>query len=159
MKITLLLLTILTLFTFSCLAQEKVAKKLSDFGEISCDKMTGKVDDVISALTSEPNSKAYIIYYSGFYFVTQKTKKGTWRILVDHRPFSFAKAISRQFGYRKIEEAKFELKYGGYQDKVLFDVWLVPEGAEPPLPNPTVNPKDEKFKNIKVIKRSIPCLW
>ena len=161
MKQTLLLTLLFALFYFSCLAQEKTARKLFDFGVISCDEMTERVERLRSALKNEPDAKAYIIYYGGFYLSTQRKGKVKKNILIDHDARSFAWRISRQLTFYKEQEfdkTKIEIINGGYQDKVLFEVWLVPKGATAPTPNPTVNPKDQRFRKIKAVKKQIPCI-
>src|SRR5688572_699337 len=101
MKQTLLFTFFFTLFYLPCLSQEKETRKLFDFGVISCDEMTERVDRLRFTLEKEPNAKAYIIYYSGFYFLTQRIGKVKKNILIDHDARSFAWYISRQLTFFK----------------------------------------------------------
>lgn len=157
LKQILLLTFFCILFLLPCLGQKKELHKLFEFGLMTCDEMTEQIDRLEIALGKEPDTNAYIIFYSGLYSSTQRIGKVKKPILIDHRAFGFVRFISNQLTYRKLDKTKVEIKDGGYRDRVLFEVWLVPKGASPPMPEPTVNPKDPRFKNIKVIKKTPFC--
>lgn len=42
---------------------------------------------------------------------------------------------------RGIDESRLTVIDGGYRDSAIIELWLVPEGAEPPMSNPTLNYK------------------
>lgn len=79
-------------------------------------------------LENDPKKSSYIIVYAG-----RKSKKDEAKIVA-----------SRMKDYlinkRGVSPSRIEAIDGGYREKPSLDIWLVPEGKEPPKPTPTLNP-------------------
>ena len=133
-KSILLILSLgLVSFPSSTVAQRE-AKKFADVGEANCDNIKGYLDYLADLLHNDPTTKAYIIFYGGRIGYGSKKrlpKRGEaearvsfWRSYLIHT--------------RDVEPARIEVVCGGYRERLIVELWVVPSGVSPPNPTPTV---------------------
>jgi hypothetical protein len=143
------------IFLIQSFAQTKNAEKLYSFGFESCDAITARFDGLSIEMSSRPKDKAYFIYYGSLHL----SKQGQRQVLIEQKITAYANFASVYLArYRNIDKTRFETIDGGFRSKVFFEIWLVPEGAQKPIPSLTINPKDKAFRNIKVLKKPISCV-
>jgi hypothetical protein len=143
-------------FAFSISAQTQEARKINEFNFEHCEVWKLNLDMLANELFNTPNTKAYIIYYGGKSYPSYKneriinklSRRGEADAIVEYyKNDLFAKDI-------KLKERVISLD-AGYQEKFKVEFWIIPEGAELPKLNPTINPKFIKFRKGKVSKKEL----
>ena len=162
---------LLILPLISCLGQTNEAFKLREFGRESCDYTQERLDVLLVALQENPTSKAYIISYDGYYKSRKNGKTVVIHSLSRAREDFFKKHIYMRRRYIsgsdgkllredtdvKVDDPRIFYVKGGYRDEYSVELWLVPQHAAIPKPSPTVDPKDKKFKGLKIFRDSMLC--
>jgi hypothetical protein len=95
------------------------------------DDTKARLDNLAIELQNAPSSQGYIIAYAGR----------------DSRAGQADRLIKRAKDYmvkqRGIDASRISVINGGYRDTDYFELWVVPQGAEPPQPTPaTAQPAD-----------------
>jgi hypothetical protein len=103
------------------------AQKMDEYGVISTEEQEARLDAFISKLTSADN--AYIIAYGG-----KTSPRGT--------AYSNLRAIRAHILKRGAPSDRVYTVDGGFREQPSHELWVVPIGAEPPRPTPTVDAKD-----------------
>jgi len=89
------------------------------------DDTKARLDNLAIELQNNPTSHGYIIVYSG----------------TGSRAGQADRLITRAEDYlvnqRGIDSGRLSVVNGGYRDTDYFELWVVPQGAEPPTPTPT----------------------
>jgi len=89
------------------------------------DDTKARLDNLAIELQNNPSSQGYIIVYSG----------------TSSRAGQADRLISRAKDYltnqRGIDAGRLSVINGGYRDTDYFELWVVPQGAQPPTPTPT----------------------
>ena len=146
------LLSFLFLFSFilSASAQDKKAELIDEFPTLGCEFLLNHSDKYASLLNENLDSKLYIIYYEGKHpeQIYDKKEKKMKTVLVSPRrgeARNKTEAITLYLTkYRQISPDRFTLIDGGFDTEYHVQVWLVPNGVEPP--------KSSQFENIKTMK-------
>ena len=103
-----------------------VAEKIDEFGDLRWCDLTARLDNLAANLQNEPKARAFIIGYheKGKPGYSENRLKGLRRYLVVERG---------------IESEKLVFVNGGnpISERALAELWLVPEGAPPPVPEPS----------------------
>jgi hypothetical protein len=81
-------------------------------------------------LQNDPGAQGYIIVYGG------RNSRA------DSADRLSARARDYLVRTRGIDAARVVVVNGGYRETNSFELWLVPQGATPPAPTPTVRPGD-----------------
>jgi hypothetical protein len=106
------------------------AKSFDEFPSIAHDDDKARFDNLAIELQNNPSATAYIIAYAGR----------------SSRPGEADRMGQRAVDYltttRGISRDRLVFVNGGYRDANSFELWLVPQGAEPPKPTPTVTPDE-----------------
>jgi len=158
MKNRFLFLLLLLSIVASMSAQEKKAELYDEFPAEGCEFLLARADGYVSLLNKDSNLKLYIIYYEGKQHkqIYNKKENRMETVLVDPRrgeAKNKTEAITLYLTkYRKISSDKFELIDGGFDTEYHVQVWLAPNGAEPPKPSPFENIKTIKFRKGKAPK-------
>jgi hypothetical protein len=111
-----------------------VSKKIDSFKVTSnFDDDKARLDAFAIELQNNPNAQGYIIVYQG----TEKRAKNADKI------------INRTTDYlvksRKVDLKRIAGTNGGYRESTEIELWVIPSGANPPSPTPTVsNPNQIK---------------
>jgi len=110
------------------------ATKLDEFGTISVDDENEKLASAVKA-AQFGNDKVYVIGYAG------RTSERM-----------FASTALRRMRDQIIKSGFPGARIGAYdgvfREQPAFELWIVPEGAEPPKPSPTIDRKDIVFPRI-----------
>lgn len=121
MKRIVFLSTIFTLFLITCLAQTKEAQKFTEFGFAHYGESSAQMDAVASELVNNPNVEGHIIVYGG-----ENDYPG-----VSHR---YAQRLKVYLVFRGIDAKRIIAIGAGRQKQQHTEIWLVPDGAKPPVP-------------------------
>lgn len=141
---------IFCLFVLSVVGQENAARKIDVFINATCEEYLARADAMYSVQTNNPNSKIYVFVYEGkqnkpVYKNGNTTSKSVLP------PIGLATAVIQSMKAR-IQIRKFPLENyvfvnGGFREDFTVETWLVPPGAEPPKPTPTL--KKMKYRKGK----------
>lgn len=92
------------------------------------DDVKARLDNLAIELQNAPASQGYIIVYSGR----------------RSRPGQADKLAARTKAYltkeRGIDSSRLVITNGGYRESDYFELWIVPQGAEPPQATPSLQP-------------------
>lgn len=148
----LLPLILLTLFASPVLAQQE-ARKFDEMGEVNCEDYKARLDYLAIELQKNPADRAYIIVYGGKYYsdyvYSRKKRRYVNVRLLPQRGEALAR--SRPWkpyltNNRGIDGSRVEVLDGGYREEPAVELWIVPAGARPPTPTPTLKESDIKFR-------------
>jgi PEGA domain len=89
------------------------------------DDTKARLDNLAIELQNAPTSQGYIIVYAG-----RSSRTGQADRLIK-------RAKDYLVNQRGIDAARLSVINGGYRDTDYFELWVVPQGAEPPQPTPT----------------------
>src|SRR3989440_915405 len=110
------------------LPQLSTPKRFDEFPSIAFDDDKARLDQMAVALQNSPGSTRYIIAYAG-----RRSRAGEAERMGK-------RAVAYLTVNRGISRARLIFVNGGLRDADAFELWLVPQGAEPPRPTPTVTP-------------------
>ena len=100
-------------------------RKLDDYGKIGhCDE-SARLDNFAITLQNEPGAKGYLLVYTG------RNDMPAWREGILNR------AADYLVNTRGITQGRVVSVNGGTRERDTYELWLVPQGAEPPRPTPT----------------------
>lgn len=117
------------------LSEPKVARRLDEYAygsgsgmrvENDCD-VDAHLDNFAYHLKQEPDSRGYMIFYRG--------KRKPPKYFAYNPEWQFS-VLNSEWGF---EEGRVVLADGGYREEAMMELWIVPEGAGPPKPTPTVS--------------------
>jgi hypothetical protein len=139
----------------SAFAQEAVTEtqKIDEFGapSVRCCDFGARVDFAMITQRANPGSQVHVVYYSGRkYETTRRDRQGREKTVLinpmrnEYRDFQ--KGFMIRAAFQKVDMTNFILVNGGYRERMAVEVWLVPAGAEPPKPLPTIDEKTVKFR-------------
>jgi hypothetical protein len=101
-----------------------------------------RLDGFINVLANNPQMAGYIIVYASRSKGVRDTKRAV-------------ASVRRFFAFRRYDMSRITLIEGGFRESSTVDSWLVPPGAAPPIPTPSV---DSRFidvpKTTKTRKKS-----
>jgi hypothetical protein len=103
------------------------------------------LEDFRAELLKEPGAKAYIIAYGGLEDEPGKARRYTVR------------AKNYLVNARGIEPARINTIDGGRREEFIVELWLVPDGARPPQPEPTVTVQDDLRDNLLFDSFAVDC--
>lgn len=105
-------------------------KKFDEFPSVAFDDDKARLDNLAIELQNTPDATGYLFVYSG------KTSK------VGQADRLGARAMDYLVNTRGIDSQRMVVMNGGYRDTDYYEFWLVPQGAQPPQPSPTVQASD-----------------
>jgi len=109
-------------------------KRFDEFPSIAHDDDKARFDNLAIELQNNPGATGYIIAYAG-----RSSRAGE----ADRMTKRAADYLSTNRG---ITRDRLVVINGGYRESNSFELWLVPQGAEPPRPTPTVNPDERRTR-------------
>lgn len=107
------------------------ADKVDEFGDLEPEKENERLAIVASAV-AQSNDSVYVIAYAG-------------RTNVRGYASTALRRIRTQFTTSGIPAQRVGALDGGFREAAAYEIWVVPEGAEPPRPTPTVDRKEIVF--------------
>jgi hypothetical protein len=105
-------------------------RRFDEFPSIAFDDDKARLDNLAIELQNNPGATGYIIVYGGRTTRTDSADK------------LGARARDYIVGTRGIDGSRIVVINGGYRETNAFELWLVPQGATPPQPTPTVQPNE-----------------
>jgi hypothetical protein len=103
-------------------------KRFDEFPSVAFDDDKARFDNLAIELQNSPAATGYIIGYAG-----RRSRAGVGDQMG-------ARAIDYLVNYRGISRSRLVYMNGGYREDVAYELWLVPQGAEPPRATPTLDP-------------------
>ena len=110
------------------LPQISTPRRFDEFPSIAHDDDKARFDNLAIELQNSPGSQGYVIAYAG-----RNSRAGEADRMA-------ARAVEYLTTTRGISRDRIVTINGGYRDANTFEMWLVPQGATPPAPTPTVTP-------------------
>jgi hypothetical protein len=108
------------------------ARKLDEYGALKPADENARLNNFVIELNNDPMAQAYLVYYGG------RTS----------RPGAVKKRAARAIDYlvtkRGVDGQRLMTLDGGAREQATVELWLVPAGAQPPQPTPTVKPAATK---------------
>lgn len=101
------------------------AFKFGEFGEVSAETLKKNLDALSQFLSQSPDN-LYLIGYAG-----RKSERGFTA--------NWVRRIKEDLLAAGLAPRRIMAMDGGFREEPIFDFWIVPVGAEPPRPTPTVN--------------------
>jgi hypothetical protein len=126
------------------------------FGDICCNDEKAHLDNFAVAILAQPDSQGYIIFYGGR---RQSYPYCHSRQRLQRHGDAQARAARLKpylVNLRGLDPARVIVIDGGYREAWTAELWIVPKGATPPTPSPTVQPKDIRYRR-GVRKRFHEC--
>jgi hypothetical protein len=112
----------------AALPKTEVPKRFDEFPSIAHDDDKARFDNLAIELQNNPGSTGYIIAYAG-----RNSRAGEADRMGQ-------RAIEHLTTTRGLSPDRVHFINGGYRDANTFELWLVPQGAAPPTPTPTLTP-------------------
>lgn len=128
------------------------------FGDTCCDDEKARLDNFALALANQPGALGYIVFYGG----RRQNYPYCWsaRQRLQRRGEAQARAarIKPYLVYnRGIDSARVFVIDGGYRESWTAELWIVPLGASPPIPSPTVQPREIRFRRGRIKPHDYDC--
>lgn len=108
------------------------SKKFEDFSPLAVKAGNARLDNFAIELQNNPGSQGYILGYGG-----RRSSAGTGQKTADSAKNYLVKT-------RKLDSRGLVTVDGGYKEEASIELWIVPSGAAPPKPSPTVDPSELK---------------
>ncbi len=108
------------------------ARKIDEYGRLNPADENARLDNFAIELQNDPTSHAYVLAYGGRTSRVGLAQANAGRVknyLVKTRGIGGDRVVTKD---------------GGFKEQPSVELWLVPTGAPPPTPSPTVDPKDVK---------------
>jgi hypothetical protein len=135
-----------------------VPQKVDEFGIINCEDWMVRSENLSSKMREDATSLGYIVYYGGQVNIKPYGSWYTKRLPRRGEAFARAAAIKSRFVENfGIDENRIILLNGGYRESWAVELWLVPKGARPPLPVPTLTESEIKFRKGRMRKLEYTC--
>lgn len=112
--------------------RENPAREFDVCCNCTFDDQKARLDNLAVELQNDPSTTAYIITYAG-----RGSRAGEANRLG-------ARSLEYLAGQRGIDKSRIVVLNGGYREQNCVELWIVPRGATPPQPRPTVQAGDIK---------------
>lgn len=107
-------------------------KRFDEFPSIAFDDDKARLDNLAIELQNSPGSIGYVVAYAG---------RGSRAGEADRMG---RRAVDYLTAARGIGRDRLVFINGGHRESNTFELWVVPQGAEPPRPTPTLNPEQAR---------------
>src|SRR5919206_3051344 len=114
----------------AALPKTEVPKRFDEFPSVAHDDDKARLDNLAIELQNNPGSTGYVFAYAG-----RNSRAGE----ADRMG---RRAIEYLTTTRGLSGDRIRFVNGGYRESNTFELWLVPPGAEPPRPTPTLTPDE-----------------
>ena len=156
------LLLLMTLCLIAANAQAGTApteaRKFDEFGDVGCEDEKARLDNFANELQNNPDVQGYIVFYGG---KRRQYPTGHNSSPALPRRGEAEARVARLKLYmsdsRGIDSNRIVVINGGYRERWAAELWIVPKGANPPAPTPTVKPAEVRFRRGKVKKSDYEC--
>ena len=114
---------------------------IDTYGDIPFEDEKARLDNFAIELQNVPTAKGYVTCYGGRVGRGGEARRRcarAKRYLVTHRRIPAAQVVAED---------------GGYREEFTVTLWIVPEGATPVQPTPTVDPREVRFVRGRAKRR------
>lgn len=117
-----------------------------------------RLDNFAIALTNEPETQAYIVFYGGRCYSSCEIDYPR------HRKHAPRKGEAQQragrikpylVDMRGMDPARIVVIDGGFRESWEAELWIIPKGGSPPEVSPTVSPEEIVYKKGRVTIREL----
>lgn len=108
-------------------------RKFDEYGNVNWGDEKPRLDNFAVALLNDPTSLGYLVCYGGRVGRAGEARRRC------------ARAKGYLSGYRRVPAEQVVTVDGGYREELTVEVWVVPPGAAPPGPTPTVGAGEVRF--------------
>jgi len=115
------------------------AAKFGEFGMVDDQTLKSNLDALTTFLTQSPDN-LYVIAYAG-----RNSERGF--------TYNWLKRMKDALVGAGITPRRISAVDGGFREEPLFDFWIVPIGAEPPRPAPTVNRNEIVYPKTAPVRK------
>lgn len=150
---------ILFVSAISLQAQEAKARLVDEFSILACGDIMGRLDVLLSEWRNNKDEQIIILFYGQRYRKPVERKKdGSEIVRLTHAHpedgLNWARGIPKYLLARyedawsedvSILKRRIKLIDGGYRERILAEIWLVPSGVTDPVPTPSIAKADIKF--------------
>jgi len=131
-------------------------RKFDEFGDICCEDEKARLDNFAIELQNNPEARGYIIFYGGQRYPS--CWYGGRRYNARRPRFGEAEArVARIKPYlvnlRGFSPDRIVVVNGGFRESWMAELWIVPSGAQPPTPTPTLQRQDIRYWRGRVTLR------
>ena len=112
--------------------RENPAREFDVCCTCSYDDQKARLDNLAIELQNDPATTSYVIAYAG-----RTSRAGTVDRLL-------TRATDYLVQKRAVDQSRIVVINGGYREEDCVELWVVPRGAKPPQPTPTVQPGQAK---------------
>ena len=134
------------------------ARKFDEFGDLGCEDEKARLDNFANELQNNPEARGYIVFYGGKR--QRDPTRHNSRLALPRRGEAEARA-ARLKPYlsdsRGLDANRIVIVNGGYRDQWAAELWIVPQGANPPTLTPAVKPQEMRFRRGRIRKRDYEC--
>ncbi|HJQ30954.1 MAG TPA: hypothetical protein VJ866_02175 [Pyrinomonadaceae bacterium] len=109
-----------------------VSRKIDEYGDITVGNEKARLDNFAIELQNDPTAQGYLICYGG---------RRASRVAARRR---CERAKNFLVVSRGVDPARLVALEGGYVQSLTVELWIVPSGAQPPLPTPNGFPNESK---------------
>ena len=110
--------------------RENVSREFDVCCSCSYDDQKARLDNLAIELQNDPTTTTYVIAYAG-----RTSRAGQAERLL-------ARAKDYLVKQRGVDQSRIVTVNGGYREEDCVELWVVPQGARPPQPTPTVLEQD-----------------
>ena len=115
------------------------ATKFGEFGEVDAATLKKNLESLTSYFAQSPDN-LYLIVYAGRN--SERNFSMTW-----------ARRLKDGLTAAGMEPRRVYAMDGGFREQPVFDFWIVPSGAEPPRPSPTIKRNEIIYPKTTPIKK------
>jgi hypothetical protein len=133
-------------------------QKIDEWSNTNCDDWMARIEGLAIEVGKDKSSQGYIIFYGGRKNISPY--RSTFAKSLPRRGEAYARAAvlkSHLINTRKVEGNRIVLVNGGFRETWTVELWVVPKGAIPPLPTPTVKESAIRFRKGKIGKQEYTC--
>jgi len=132
-------------------AQTKEARKITEFDSYSCDDLLVRLDYFANDVRKESNVKGFVIVYEGRYSKTVNNKGEnelkTFLPRFGESAYRIQLMQNHLLNFRGFSKEIFLFVSGGFRENHTVELWIVPNGANPPKSSSTL--EDIKYRKGK----------
>lgn len=134
------------------------ARKFDEFGDVGCEDEKARLDNFANELQSNPDARGYIVFYGGKRQLNPARRNSNPAL--PRRGEAEARA-ARLKPYlndsRGVDANRIVVVNGGYRDQWTAELWIGPQGANPPTLSPTIKPQEMRFRSGRIKRRDYEC--